>query len=202
MKRAAVLALSLLMTVAVTGQSCSTCPTEKHTWPFHFRPRTNVVVWIDPAFDSDAVQAIRGAFHAWQAHPANNTKITFTFTQDLRVPTGENVFEVRRETPDPLLSDIGETLFNIATQRAYTRITPALTSMVGIRNTMAHEIGHAMGLTDCAECCAESSVMAGVPVRGDPNTSAEYGLGGPTTCDLAQVVAIIGGGSVNLVPGI
>ena len=193
MWRAALLTVVILIASAVDAQSCSNCPTEKHTWPFHFRAGAAVTVWIDPAFDSDAVQAIRGAFHAWQAHPANDTRITFTFAEGLRVPPGPDVHVVAKEQPDPLLSDIGDTLFNIATQRAYTKLAPALTSLVGIRNTMAHEVGHAMGLTDCTECCVESSVMAGVPIRGDVNASAEYGLGGPTACDLEQVSAIIRG---------
>lgn len=62
---------------------------------------------------------------------------------------------------------------------AATRIDPRVTDLRAVRSLTAHEIGHTMGLDDCAQCCPESTVMNSQPDLNDRTGVAD----GPTACD-------------------
>lgn len=79
----------------------------------------------------------------------------------------------------------------------FTNIHPNVTDCSALVQTMAHEIGHVLGLGECPNCSAPGqSVMIGVPcLQQDANgncisidyNNTTWGLSGPTSCDNSVV---------------
>lgn len=185
-------ALSLIAVVAFSftprleAQGCSItnpCPSVHGPVGSHFRSGTQVTVYLDPAFTEAQRGAIRQAFGNWQNAQGNSTGIVYDF-QVGNVPAGDGVFNVYQQ--QPTASEMGDTTIDEFTNSATTRLAPGLTSELAIRNTMAHEIGHTMGLDDCEACCPGTTIMAGVQNLFNTNASAEQGSDSPTTCDIQQ----------------
>jgi hypothetical protein len=63
-------------------------------------------------------------------------------------------------------------------------IDPVLTNLAALTSTMAHELGHSVGLLDCFTCRQKSTVMTQLKTVNVSND-----MEGPTACDLAQVQA-------------
>ncbi len=61
-------------------------------------------------------------------------------------------------------------------------IDPVLTNSKALRDAMAHELGHNLGLLDCFSCKPKSTLMNQFKVVNVPNDMAA-----PTSCDIAQV---------------
>lgn len=111
---------------------------------------------------------------------------------------GTNVYQVNRSTVGVEGAAVtgGQ---GTSTQRvnAFTNIHPNVTNCAALAQTMAHEIGHTMGLGECTDCTvAKQSVMVGVPCAqiGPNNTCLQYayndtsyGLDGPNGCDNKSV---------------
>ncbi|HYO76159.1 MAG TPA: hypothetical protein VE010_06810 [Thermoanaerobaculia bacterium] len=182
--------LAILIAPQLTAQ-CSInneCPTVVGPVGAHFRGYTPISVYMDPAFTTEQRQVIQDAFNAWQYHPGNTTGMTYTF-QVGNAPAGDGVFNILREEPQSTKAGdagMGEVSIDEFTNSGFMRLAPGLTSLTGLRNIVAHEIGHALGLDDCEACCPGTTVMAGVPNLLDINKSAEQGSPGPTECDVKQ----------------
>ena len=106
---------------------------------------------------------------------------------------GNDVYQVNRNTVTGAVAATGGQ--GTATHRvnAITEIHPNVTNCTALAQTMAHEIGHTMGLGECTNCtAAKQSVMVGVPCTqmGPNNTclsfdynDTTYGSEGPNPCD-------------------
>jgi hypothetical protein len=61
-------------------------------------------------------------------------------------------------------------------------IDPKLTNPKALRDAVAHELGHNLGLLDCFTCKRKSTVMNQLKAMNVSNDTD-----GPTSCDVAQV---------------
>jgi hypothetical protein len=61
-------------------------------------------------------------------------------------------------------------------------VDPVLTNQRALREAIAHELGHNLGLLDCFTCTSKSTLMNQFKVVNAPNN-----LSAPTSCDIAQV---------------
>jgi hypothetical protein len=61
-------------------------------------------------------------------------------------------------------------------------VDPVLTNPRALRDAMAHELGHNLGLLDCFTCKSKSTLMNQFKVINVPNN-----VPAPTSCDIAQV---------------
>lgn len=61
-------------------------------------------------------------------------------------------------------------------------VDPVLTNQKALRDAIAHELGHNLGLLDCFTCTSKSTLMNQFKVVNTPNNMAA-----PTSCDIAQV---------------
>jgi|ERR1041385_383984 hypothetical protein len=67
---------------------------------------------------------------------------------------------------------------------AQIRVDHTLTNPGAISNAVAHELGHSLGLLDCYNCKAKSTVMNQFKRFNEPNE-----MESPTACDIVQVNA-------------
>jgi len=61
-------------------------------------------------------------------------------------------------------------------------VDPVLTNPKALRDAIAHELGHNLGLLDCYTCKQKSTLMNQFKTINEPNN-----LAAPTSCDIAQV---------------
>jgi hypothetical protein len=61
-------------------------------------------------------------------------------------------------------------------------VDPVLTNPKALRDALAHELGHNLGLLDCYTCKQKSTLMSQFKVINVPNDMAA-----PSSCDIAQV---------------
>jgi hypothetical protein len=154
------------------------------------------------------------AFDNWnQANQTNWSGVQFnvSYSAQVLVTTdanggnvsgGTNVYQVNKSTAG-LGSDLvagtgGGPSTNGHRTNAFTNIHPNMTNCDALAQTMAHEIGHTLGLGECTSCTAPGqSVMIGVPcAQWDAShtnclqpayNDTTYGRTTPTSCDNAKV---------------
>jgi len=155
-----------------------------------------VTVNIDPSFSDAEKGAVRAGFTGWEnagGATGNGSGVTFIFTSNTNPITGNNTYQVNRQTTPANPENQGETTGTsngVSRVSATTWLNPQyLTGNTPeyVTNLMAHEIGHSFGLTNCTGCAAGScggSVMG--PPAYYPNAICKP-LSGPTACDNAAV---------------
>ena len=162
-------------------------------------------------FTPSEYACLQTAFNNWNAANRTNwsgVRFNLNYSQTVLVTTdnngtplsgGANVYQVNKSTIG--VTDLAATGGQSTTsnrRNAFTNIHPNVTNCDALAQTMAHEIGHVMGLGECGNCtAAQQSVMVGAPclqwdanhencLQGDYNNTT-YGLTGPTPCDNAKV---------------
>lgn len=172
--------------------------------PKHFvwKQGVTVQVNIDPAFNTTELRnAVTAAFTNW-----NNAKtgycpaITFgtpTFNATpiagpgIAVDPNVPKLQVYRQ-PSPKYPDdrgaVDGADNGSYTLAAWIYIHPLVTLPAALTQVTAHEIGHTMGLGECTNCGAKTSVMHTPALSYNDAT----GLAGPTTCDIAAGKQVMG----------
>ncbi|MBV9211345.1 MAG: hypothetical protein JOZ52_11980 [Acidobacteria bacterium] len=196
------LMLQLVIAIQARAQTLPPCKmpavlTKADVW------NQNVVVKvnIDPAYMQTERDALAAAFTNWNnavgIYCPNIKFDTPTYSSTPIAGPGIAVdpqvakYQIYRQAPPAHPTDRGTT--NGAgsasyTFSAWTYLNPAVTSLNALRQLMAHEIGHTMGLGECESCGAKTSVT---------NTPAlsyndESNVDAPTTCDLVAMKQVMG----------
>jgi len=188
-----ILAVSVLLYTAGDSQTtCSTPPTNASTssdgHQYALPANTQVDVYFDTSqFDSADITAMEQAFQCWQNNDAISG-VTFNFIQLAGPPpaTGTFITVSQSSTLDPTTAmETSAVNVNSGTYDTVSNASIAVNSSLindpSMKQKMAHEIGHLMGLGDCDSCALGSSVMA----FGDGLNSAN-GADTPTTCDVNE----------------
>lgn len=199
-----VTALSCLSILLVVGSAvrvnaqCKT-PAVLSGRELGWKTGVTVQVNIDPAYDTNQRNALAAAFTNW--NNATDLKIcpnvkfgTPTYNQTPiagpTITTGNSStpkYQVFKKNPPDVPTDRALTLGaedGTYTALAWSYLNTSVTLPAALTQLMAHEIGHTMGLGECANCGDKASLM-NTPASGGYNGTA--GLTGPTSCDLAAV---------------
>ena len=209
----AILAALLLITFAieivsvryVDAQNCVQPDTTPRSTAFPQGRQITVHV-NESQFSQAEFGCLQTAFNNWNAQNGNNfSGVTFNVTRSPTVLVtsnaagqvtsgGTDVYQVNRSTDAvtgvAVTGGQGTTANRV---NAFTNIHPNVTNCTALAQTMAHEIGHTLGLGECSACTVvQQSVMVGVPcLQRDANNNCisidynntTYGLSGPTPCD-------------------
>lgn len=192
-----------------TAQSCTNPDPNQAGKKAAWAQGTTVTVNINSSQFSPTEQAcLQRAFDNWNTAngtSGNGSGIRFnvqfsstavaTVDSQGNVSGGTNVFQVNRGTPTAAdaRGRVDRADNGTNTIRAVAIIHPEVTNCDAIAQTMAHEIGHTMGLGECNNCTApQQSVMIGFKCAvTNPDGSCAQpdwndtttGLDSPTTCD-------------------
>ncbi|MGI9105772.1 MAG: hypothetical protein ACR2G4_05945 [Pyrinomonadaceae bacterium] len=205
-----------LLTVRVEAQTCTN--PDKQTRGTAWTQNATVTVNINSGqFTQAEYNCLKTAFDNWTAaRQSNLSNVTFNVNYSamqlvatnssgqVTSATGMGVYQVNKSTVAVTSTGVGatggqsETMSGTTSRsNAYTNIHPNVTNCTALAQTMAHEIGHTLGLGECTNCTVvKSSVMVGVPcgtrdasgncTAPDYNDTS-YGLSGPTSCDNSTV---------------
>jgi hypothetical protein len=226
--RGAVLAIVIVMGVLAVGDSAwrvwaVTCVNPDSAGAGDAWPKGATINVNLSNFPAALRPCVKSAFDNWNTNNANNNGSGVTYNPTYDGPTlatgasgGTNVYQV---TYGPTYDGNGNSVNALGSthdtssggtlKNAKTEINSNITDCTAITQTMAHEIGHTMGLGECTQCTQpQQSVMIGgkcgmysggiciSPVWNDTT----YGLPGPTSCDNTVVHTVYnppsgGGGS-------
>lgn len=179
------------------------CPDATATDASTFPQNAAITLNIDPAWRNvngvDMTSCIVAAFTNWQNATNGISGVRFsTITYNSgATASGQNAIQVNAPTTlsgDQTAAQVTWNMNSAGTHYANATISvdSRATNCTAITQTMAHEIGHLMGLQDCDECCAGTTVMA-PPRCSDATCSAAdfndttFGRTGPGGCDVATM---------------
>jgi len=181
---------------------------------FAFPQNAQITVNVNSnQFTPTEFACLQTAFNNWnQANQTNWSGVHFNVNYSSQIlvttdssgatsTTTENVYQVNRSTAglnSDMVAGTGGWLGSSTRTNAFTNIHPNVTNCDALAQTMAHEIGHVLGLDECDNCTAPGqSVMIGVPcAQWDANhvnclqpdyNNTDYGRTTPTSCDNAMV---------------
>lgn len=166
-----------------------------------FPQNAAITVNIDPAWRNvggvDMSSCIATAFTNWQNANNNYSGLRFnTITYNSTPVAGQNTIQVNAPTTLPGNTTAGQTTPNYDTAgnfySATVQIDSRATNCTAITQTMAHELGHLMGLQDCNDCCAGTSVMTPVKCMDAGCTTIDFndttlGRTTPGGCDVGTM---------------
>lgn len=183
--------------VTPTPPSCTKPP--KLSANLGLKKGTPVRVVINSSqFNSTQYNCLKTAFDNWNtANSTNGSGVVFTVTHS-NVPVASNnppgvvgagvAAQINSGTPSNAHAGGNTDVLGDSSGVGgyYTIINPGTTNCTALTQTMAHEIGHMMGLKDCEDCDSGTSVMNGVPCdqqgNCDLNDTTE-GATTPSSCD-------------------
>jgi hypothetical protein len=206
------LSFSGLLSFKTAAQNCVNPNVQGPGFAFPQGREINVHVNSGPnQFTPTDIACLQTAFNNWNTANGNNwSGVHFTVTASttpvvttdgnghVSSATADYVYQVNRSTE--AVTGVGVTGGQTATTaqsservNAFTNIHPNVTNCTALTQTMAHEIGHVMGLGECSGCSAAGqSVMmpagclqynsTGQCISLDYNNTT-LGLSGPTSCD-------------------
>jgi hypothetical protein len=135
---------------------------------------------IDPSFSQEQRQAIQQTFQNWSG--AADSGVTFTFTFNSEPVSGENSYQVNKQTPSTGgQAETGGSATEADRLSAVTNINPGVTNTTALKHAISHETGHTFALGECTGCAASSSAMNPYP-SGNLNDTT-WGRDGPSPCD-------------------
>lgn len=167
-----------------------------------FPQNAPITVNIDPAWRNvngvDLSACVAAAFTNWQNAANNYSGLRFnTITYNSTAATGQNNIQINAPTTIPgdmtaarytaNMTSNGANIYNAA-----ITVDSRATNCTAITQSVAHEIGHLMGLQDCNNCCAGTSVMTPPRCSDSTCTAADFndttfGRTTPGGCDVATM---------------
>jgi len=178
------------------------CPDPTTTDTTTFPQNASITLNIDPAWRNvngvDMTSCIVQAFTNWQNATNGISGLRFTTItyNSGATASGQNAIQVN--APTTLSGSTGaETAVNMNSggthfANATISVDSRTTDCTALTQSMAHEIGHLMGLQDCDNCCAGTTVMAPMRCTSAGCGSVDYndttlGRTGPGGCDVATM---------------
>jgi hypothetical protein len=204
--RGAGLAIVIVIAVFAVGVWAVTCVNPDSAGAGSAWPKGATINVNLSNFPAALQPCVKSAFDNWSTNNPSNNGSGVTYNPTFDGPTlatgttgGTNVYQV---TYGPTYDGNGNSVNALGSthdtssggslKNAKTEINSNITDCTAITQTMAHEIGHTMGLGECSQCTLpQQSVMIGgkcaifsgniciAPVWND----STYGLPGPTSCD-------------------
>lgn len=156
------------------------------TWP----SQTKVSVHISPDFKDKEIPHLTKALDKWSdVSELNGSGVVFKYagrTTEL-VKRQNSITIIRGEVFDTKRRHVTELRAvslnnNQLISYAVIVIDPKLTNLKALTEALGHELGHNLGLLDCYNCKAKSTLMSKFE-----RINAANNLSQPTPCDIAQV---------------
>jgi hypothetical protein len=157
------------------------------TWPTNTRVKVYIV---SSDFTPDQVTYLLGALKTWSSvSEMTRSGVKFEYEGDterqltcpncLTILRGAVFSKAKRHATELRAFSLRNDQF---INYAAIVVDPSLTNPKALRDAIAHELGHNLGLLDCYTCKRKSTVMNQLKSWNAPND-----LEGPTACDIAQV---------------
>jgi hypothetical protein len=195
MKHVLLTILILFPVASVRAQALAeACITNRNTPPvsaYYWPPDSDVKVYLmRNMFTVEQRETLFAAMKTWSATAAQTgagIKFSYAGETNERVSCPGCLTVTRREVYkrdskhyaffNPLQQDEDGLLVSAWIDFDFATISPH-----ALQGFMAHELGHGMGLWDCATCKKKQTIM-----NGFPGVNSDNGLMSPSACDLEQV---------------
>ena len=188
--------LLLILTAAYARQVFGQCKVGKDAPPYGFwtwAPQSRIKVYILIAdFRESDLRFLLKPIQNWNAVvEATGSGVRFEYFGPTSAPLYcENCLTIMRgEVYDKVKGHATELkTYSAHSNRimswAHIVVDPMITNKEALTNSIAHELGHNLGLLDCYSCKPKSTVMNQFKTINVPNE-----MDAPTACDITQVRA-------------